>query len=306
VQFYSRRTPQSINFKEKYIKMATSLKTSGIKTGAVNCDKEAALCQRQGAANNLPLFKLYFDGQSVLYQTDGAGGGSEISSKSLMDFVHTHVPGDVANIRLSQQAEEFVSNSCQDNAKASYHMGLLYFSSKFETPLMLKSLSHQLKGKAAVGEVRGSNEKLVREFGLSGREYPMLIAVCGGTEKRAYEKYSGDLKDMSAVEKFAAKYSDKKLCRGLVDKATKQAKQEKDRRSAQLKAATSLTEAQLNRKRVGELRELVEDLGLPQTGLLEKSDFVHSILQYALEQKQPSGHKHTSSKPAGGKQKFEL
>jgi hypothetical protein len=49
VLFYSPSDNDTKNFKEKYIKLAASLRASGIKTGAVNCDKEPDLCDQHNA-----------------------------------------------------------------------------------------------------------------------------------------------------------------------------------------------------------------------------------------------------------------
>ena len=49
VLFYTPSDNDTKNFKEKYIKLAASLRASGIKTGAVNCDKEPDLCDQHNA-----------------------------------------------------------------------------------------------------------------------------------------------------------------------------------------------------------------------------------------------------------------
>ena len=51
---------------------------------------------------------------------------------------------------------------------------------------MIKSVAHALRGKVVVGEARGANDNLAREFGL-GNAFPILVAVCAGQEKLANE-----------------------------------------------------------------------------------------------------------------------
>ena len=49
ILFYSPSDNDTKSFKEKYIKLAASLRANGIKTGAVNCEKEADLCDQNSA-----------------------------------------------------------------------------------------------------------------------------------------------------------------------------------------------------------------------------------------------------------------
>jgi hypothetical protein len=51
------------------------------------------------------------------------------------------------------------------------------------------------------------------------------------------------------------------------------------RRASQRASVKSLTAAQLGKKKISELREMIDDLGLPSAGLLEKGDYVSAILQ---------------------------
>ena len=126
-------------------------------------------------------------------------------------------------------------------------------------------------------QVRGANDKLAREFGLPNK-YPTLVAVCAGGDKYAREVFPGDLKDLAAMEKFAGGFggaAGAKRCAGLRDQAGK----EKQRRAAQSQSVKTLTEAQLKKKKIAELREIIDDLGIPSAGLLEKPDYVAAILR---------------------------
>ena len=51
VMFYSPRDNDTKEFKDKYVKLAASLKAAGVKVGAVNCEKEPALCGKYNAAH---------------------------------------------------------------------------------------------------------------------------------------------------------------------------------------------------------------------------------------------------------------
>ena len=49
--FYSPRDNDTKEFKDKFVKLAASLKAAGVKVGAVNCEKEPALCGKYNAAH---------------------------------------------------------------------------------------------------------------------------------------------------------------------------------------------------------------------------------------------------------------
>ena len=272
--FYDPRDERIPNIKDKFIKLASTLKQGGVKTGAVNCEREQELCRKHGGVGSVSMVHHL---TRVPYQ----GDLGNFNPKSLFDFVNEKAPGDVANLRLSTQANDFVLTRCGNKKTSSFGIGLILFTSKFETPLMLKTLSFALSGKVAVGEVRGGNENLTREFGLT-YAYPMLVAVCGGKEKLANEIYTGDMKDISSIEKFAQEFVSPQKCQNLQKKAQK----EKERRQAQKKSVSSLTEQELNKKRVSELREIVEDLSLSTAGMLEKGDYIRSILEHNSRIKQ--------------------
>ena len=51
VMFYSPRDNDTKEFKDKYVKLAASLKAAGVKVGAVNCEKEPALCGKYNASH---------------------------------------------------------------------------------------------------------------------------------------------------------------------------------------------------------------------------------------------------------------
>jgi exopolyphosphatase/guanosine-5'-triphosphate,3'-diphosphate pyrophosphatase len=85
------------------------------------------------------------------------------------------------------------------------------------------------------------------------------VAVCAGGDKYAREVFPGDLKDLAAIEKFAGGFggaAGAKRCAGLRDHAGK----EKQRRAAQSQSVKTLTEAQLKKKKIAELREMIDDL----------------------------------------------
>jgi hypothetical protein len=245
--------------------------------GAVNCDNEDALC-RENNMRNFPEFKLLNKEEYEIYAKK-----SDLSMKGIIEWVSGFIPDKTTNIRHSIHAEEFLSISCSDKKKSSFGVGFLYFTKRFDTAMVIKSLANMLDGKILVGEVRGGNEKLAKEFGLiSKKSFPILIAVCAGKDFNAQEIYQGDLKSLEDLGKFAMKFQKPKYC----IKIRKESAVIRKKRLNQLKDAKSLSKEELKKKKISELIEIVQDLGL-HVGLLEKSDFISAILEAANKMKSP-------------------
>jgi len=177
VQFYSGQNHETLSFKDKFIKLANRLKMDGIKTGSVNCDVEKDLCSKN-QIKKFPTHKLVHGKGSTEFDPSTTEE-KILTSKGLFQFVEDKIPGHVLNIRHKQQAEELIS-SLVSSKKYVSNVALILFTQKFETSLFLKNLAYVLDGKIAVGEVRGGNDKVSLEFGV--RQYPTLLAVCGGKE----------------------------------------------------------------------------------------------------------------------------
>lgn len=282
VEFYSPSDHSSVAFKERYVRLAKVVAAQGVKLGAVNCDHEQQLCHSKGI-HFYPAFKLIAGKQEIDYIDDESGNQQSATGSSLLTFITSHIPSEVVNMRLPAQAEEFVGTTCAQQ-KLTYHAGLILFTSKYESALIMKSVAYYLKRSVAVAEVRGSNERVMKEFGLDPQhsKLPIMMAVCGGGDKMAHEVYGGDMKNYDALSKFLARFKDPKHC----DKLKRNAKASQDARNRKFEQALSYSAEQLQKKKISELSEIIEYLGLSTAGLLEKSDYVNTILQEAVTRKQ--------------------
>ena len=273
IQFYSVvKNQDSRAFKEKFIKLANRVKMDGIKVGSVNCDVEKEICSTN-KITRYPTFELVYGKDSVVFDPS-TSDDKMLTSKSLFNFVSEKMPGTVINIRHKQQAEDLLTKLVSNNYKSD--VALLLFTQKFETSLILKSLAYTLDGSIAVGEIRGSNDKLSSEFGVT--TYPSLLAICGGRELDISETYSGDLKDFSSLMKFTEKF--KTNSKSSCDKLRKAKQADKEKRKNRVHQVKKLTESQVRKMKIKELKEIVYDLGLGQAGLLEKPDYISAILKH--------------------------
>jgi hypothetical protein len=234
-----------------------------IKVGVIDCDAHEEVCARQGL-RSYPAFKLCFEGGYKLLD-DAA-----ITSKSLLQFIEDSLPNALANLRLTTQVDELFQKS-----KAK-HGALIFINPEYDTPLLYKVLGYKYstsKSSPSVvsGEVRGSNDKLYKYLHIA--QAPVILMYCGG-DKDAVEKYDGDVKDYSSIVKFISKFQSPSRCKDLLKKTLSM----RSIRQQAAHKARKLNKSDLTKKRVTELRSIVEDLGLSSHGLLEKDDFVKAIL----------------------------
>jgi hypothetical protein len=274
IQYYSvvKNDKDSRAFKEKFIKLANRVKIDGIKVGIVNCDVEREICLAN-KISKYPSFKLVYGKDSVVFDPS-TSEDKMLTSKSLFNFVLEKMPGTVLNIRHKQGAEDLLATLVSKGYKNN--VALLLFTQKFETSLVIKHLAYMLDGSVAVGEVRGSNDKLSLEFGV--RVYPSLLALCGGHELDMSETFEGDLKDFSALMKFVDKF--KNNSKSSCEKLRKAKQADKEKRKVRVQQVKRLTESQVKKMKIKELKEIAVDIGLGQTGLLEKSDYISAILKH--------------------------
>ena len=290
LQFFARLNEAQ---KSRLVDLAKKLTPQGFKIGAVNCESERDLCNSKASSvisGGKPVLILRAGSKEVEYDEENS------KSLSIAQFLVNEVPSEVQNLRLVSHIEEFTSLS--KYSKASYGVGLIYITSKFDTAVVLKALAFQLKGKVSVGEVRGagSNSKVLEAFGVKQQALPVLLAVCAGDDLLVHESFRGDLKSFDEITAFVDKFSDKRRCSDL--KAD--VKQERDRKRIKAQELVKLSPEQLNRKKLSELKEAVHNLGISTVGLLEKDDYVHAIRDYKISQETITKRQRTKSSDSAG------
>lgn len=233
----------------------TAEKLKGIaKVGAVNCEKEPALCQRHGV-QGYPTLQLVVDGQA-----SPVDGEAAHSVKGLHRHVAEHLPSHVVNLRRGEHADAFLSAACR---RAATGACALLFTDKFETPAAFKALSYQFRGGALpLGEARGANLQLSNRFGVG--EYPTLIAFCDGDEK-VQIPYDGKDYKAENVQKFLKSLEDGSRC-----KSAKKSK--KPEVTYDLHNLGDLTKMKMK-----ELRKILDQIGQGCDGCIEKLDFIKQI-----------------------------
>jgi len=275
IQFYSQQSnDKSARFKDKFVKLAGVLKPQGISLGAVDCDTEQKLCQAK-SIKEFPSYMLVVNKEEKLFVHKDAE--TAVTPALLTQFIHDSLPTAVYNIRQPGQLEEFVKVNA---SKAAYGVGALLVTSKYDSPLIVKSLAFAMKGKVAVGEIRGKNDKLTKELNLDESKLPVLLFFCSGLPHSSYETYAvddaADLKDLKKITTQLEKYKSKEYCKTLSGKLRKEGAKKHATARETLKRVTY---DELKKMPVSRLKELLADLKLSETDLLEKEDFVRAIMQ---------------------------
>jgi curved DNA-binding protein CbpA len=264
-----------------FVKVAEHLKTKyGIKTGTVNCDKHQSKCQEAlgGSLHGVPNMELRAGGEGVVF-TD-SDPNKIPTAKEIIDFVSSKVPSKAINLRVSAQLEDLLGEKKGKCASSKYGACIVYWSSKFDTPLFLKSLSHHYSASAVIGEVRGNNVDLAKEYNI--QSFPALSIHCPGAVKEAMVTYDGDLHDLNQIKEFIDKFDSKATCRSLRNRV-RQSK--KEARAAVLKTLSGFKSIDsLKKFKVSELQQMIRDIGgksPSESGeLVEKQDLISTLWDY--------------------------
>lgn len=263
-----------------YKKVAEHLKTKyGIKTGFVNCDKYQSKCSQVLGGDlqqSIPSLELRSNGAGVVFAQSDMNAIP--SAKEILNFVSKEVPSKVNNIRLSSQFDELLQEKGKC-ANTKFGACIVYWSSKFETPVFLKALSHYYSNSAVIGEVRGNNVDLASVYGV--KSFPALSIHCPGNVKEAMVTFEGDIHDLSQIKEFIDKFDSKSSCRTLRNRARSSKKEAK---AAVMETLSKLhSPNDLKKFKVSELQKMIHDVGADVSSagqLVEKQDLISTLWNY--------------------------
>lgn len=267
VLYYSSRNPNCHNIKEMFVGLAPSLRSYRINVGIVNCDSESKLCASKGV-RDYPTFSLLYEGNHTIVPSP-----SKWSAKYISEFIKENGPSALVNIRTESHVSDLLGAKSDKEIKGS----VILWTDKFETSLLMKTLSYQYKKTIAVAEARGGNSKLAAAFGVT--KFPSLTYTCPGQLFSATEIYNGDIKDSKAVDNFILQFKDGKKCKSISDRAKKVF----DNEFKQAIAATKLSKVELKKKSVADLTKITEILKISTANFAEKADYVDAIANFAIK-----------------------
>lgn len=180
---------------EQYVKTMIEFadKTQGLfNGGAVNCIEDEEICDEYDVSHTP---SIVFFGEN---EKDYNQYGGKIDFNSLFNY---------ATKRMSYYVNEVSKDKLNDffsKRPEKYHV--LLFTSKSATPSMYKGLSKYFINKLIFGEIKQTEEELIKLFKI--KNFPTLMVILD-EEKNKYDQYRGKI-TYEDVKKYLEKYSNKK------------------------------------------------------------------------------------------------
>lgn len=217
-----------------------------IKVNAVNCEKQAELCQQHGVSS-YPTIKAFVQGKVVDYRGDRTAAG-------VRDWAVRQLPNHVAALGSQPDADAWLRQCAKGKAGgARWGVCAVLFTTKDATSPLFKSLALRYKEKIGMAEVRPAGAgALGAQFGVAAA--PALVVVCSGNLD-AIVKYDGEMKSTKLV-RFLNQFYSGKLCAASV-------KMDGD--------------TDFGKMRVGQLKQLLEAKGESCKECVEKGDFIRRV-----------------------------
>jgi len=175
IHFFSRSSHGCRELSSRLKGIAGSLKGL-LKVGAVDCDQEAKLCEKQEITKT-PTVKLL--GSSVKTLTTGV----ELSDTALRAKALAQLPSHVISLRRENHVNQFFELCKSQTSRGC----ILLFTDKYETGPLYKRLSSVFKNQLSLGEVLAANKELARIFKI--QSYPTLMFYL--SENSAPEEFKG-------------------------------------------------------------------------------------------------------------------
>jgi thiol-disulfide isomerase/thioredoxin len=220
VEFYSPQCGHCRRMAPEFEALPAKFK-GVVSVGAVDCQDEYELCRKHNI-RSYPTIKL-FAGKAL---RGVEFNGQERSAGAMSKWVLEQVTGSpqllsqVGQLRRRAQLEDALVGS-----RRQLSLAFLFFTEKYDTSAAVVSLAHATRSYAPLGEVRGSNQALMHEFGLSADDQPAFLAVCVAPEGAslpagelpilAVERYEGGEPTYENFIKFADRFKKGARCKEL-------------------------------------------------------------------------------------------
>ena len=176
VYFFNPKLEECKKFKEDYVKIAERL-YGVIKVGAIDCLQEEELCE-EFSVYSVPQILIF----SENFQDDGEKFEGEMTQAKIMNAAAKKMQSFVSSVS-EENYESFI-----ERERATKHKVLL-FTEKKSTPTVFKALSKKYLDRLNIGEVKQSEESLIKKFGVT--TFPTIVAL---TDPENYigDKYEGE------------------------------------------------------------------------------------------------------------------
>jgi len=152
--FHDSKLEECKKFKDEYVSISEKL-YGIIKVGAINCKEEEELCEEFGVFD-IPQIVIFTEN----YSDDGERYRGKMEASNIMGSAAKKMQNFVSVVS-STNYDQFIERERLTKNK------VLLFTEKKTTPAVFKALSKKFKEKLSFGEVRKSEEELVKAFGVT-------------------------------------------------------------------------------------------------------------------------------------------
>ncbi len=177
IYFFNPKLEECQKFKDEYKSISERL-YGIIKVGAIDCLQEEELCE-EFSVYTVPTILIFSENVA----DDGDKYEGEMTASNIMN-------------KASKKMQSFVNNVNEGNydsfverERATKHK-ILLFTEKKATPTLFKALSKKYLGKLNFGEIKKSEEALIKRFGIE--TFPTIV-VLTDPENDGIEKYEGEM-----------------------------------------------------------------------------------------------------------------
>jgi hypothetical protein len=172
------------------------------KVGAIDCSGDSkGFCESKLGSNaKVPTFATVLNGKvDVIPEDDRLNDARFFHDKTIEALLK--MEGLIANVNSFQHVKTRLLGSYPRPGQTT--VAILLLTEKYDTSTMFTSLAYRHRRDGFVfGESRAKNLQLGKEFNLSSRPYPHLIAIIGGADSHVVERFEGDSMDLDSLSRW--------------------------------------------------------------------------------------------------------
>ncbi|KAL3804377.1 hypothetical protein HJC23_011305 [Cyclotella cryptica] len=172
------------------------------KVGAVDCSGNTnGFCESKlGSGVKVPTFAIVLNGKvDIIPEDDRLNDAKFFHDKTIEALLN--MKGLLANINSIQHVKTRLLGSSPRPGQTT--VAILLLTEKYDTSSMFRSLAYRHRRDGFVfGESRAKNLQLGKEFNVSSRPYPHLLAIIGNSESHVVERFDGESMDLDSLSRW--------------------------------------------------------------------------------------------------------
>ena len=236
------------------------------RVGAVNCEKEKALCLQEGVSE-YPKVKLRVAGVNKQYD------GESVNYAKVKEWAFENLPSKAESIRKPEMFTKFREKHCPEGQGVK-SVCVLYFNNKQTTPNWLKIASYnvgKVHKEVKFADVRAPNNQISLMFDVD--KIPSLVVFCDGDFKRSVVGEKKEWMDDAAKpsdwsEPWLMEHANREYC-------------DRKMRTRDIVGTTIDPSMDFSKMRVAKLKAMLAANNVSCQLCVEKGDFVKALKEFA-------------------------